>query len=191
MKKLRFTEEQITYALRQVESGTPVPDVCRQMGGSEASFYLWKKRYGNLGVWVANSHSGGDRGLKQTVTMLRPSVAIKQCRNGGGCAGALRRRGAIERAVDTMRVVKIPEFVKLAHQDYGVPEECPIQKGRVQRPVSDVRGAAERFHACHPMQGCTAQADFVILRIRHAQLGAAAAVDKYRIGPPLPSPSAS
>ena len=50
MKKLRFTEEQITYALRQAESGTPVPDVCRQMGCSEASFYLWKKRYGNLGV---------------------------------------------------------------------------------------------------------------------------------------------
>ena len=50
MKKLRFTEAQITYALRQAESGTPVPDVRRQLGCSEASFYLWKKRYGNLGV---------------------------------------------------------------------------------------------------------------------------------------------
>ncbi len=50
MKKSRFTEEQITYALRQVESGTPPTDVCRQLGCSEASFYLWKKRYGNLGM---------------------------------------------------------------------------------------------------------------------------------------------
>ncbi len=50
MKKKHFTEEQITYALRQAESGTPVPDVCRQMGCSEASFYIWKKRYANLGV---------------------------------------------------------------------------------------------------------------------------------------------
>jgi putative transposase len=50
MKKSRFTEEQIAYALRQAESGTPVADVCRQMGCSEASFYLWKKRYGNLGA---------------------------------------------------------------------------------------------------------------------------------------------
>ena len=50
MRKLRFTEAQITYALRQAESGTPVPDVCRQLGCNEASFYLWKKRYGNLGV---------------------------------------------------------------------------------------------------------------------------------------------
>ena len=50
MKKKHFTEEQITYALRQAESGMPVPDVCRQMGCSEASFYIWKKRYANLGV---------------------------------------------------------------------------------------------------------------------------------------------
>ena len=50
MKKSRFSGEQITYALRQVESGTPPADVCRQLGCSEASFYLWKKRYGSLGV---------------------------------------------------------------------------------------------------------------------------------------------
>jgi putative transposase len=50
MKKSRFTEEQITYALRQAESGTPVADVCRQLGVSEASFYVWKKKYGKLGL---------------------------------------------------------------------------------------------------------------------------------------------
>jgi len=50
MKGKRFTDEQITYALRQAEGGTPVADVCRQMGVSEASFYLWKKKYGKLGL---------------------------------------------------------------------------------------------------------------------------------------------
>ena len=35
MKKSRFTEEQITYALRQADAGTPVADVCRQLGVSE------------------------------------------------------------------------------------------------------------------------------------------------------------
>jgi putative transposase len=50
MKKSKFTEEQIAFALRQAEGGTPVPDVCRQMGVSEATFYVWKKKYGQLGL---------------------------------------------------------------------------------------------------------------------------------------------
>lgn len=50
MKTSRFTEEQITFALRQADSGVPVADVCRQLGVSEATFYIWKKKYGNLGV---------------------------------------------------------------------------------------------------------------------------------------------
>lgn len=41
MKKSRFTEEQITYALRLADSGTPVVDVCRQIGISEATFYIY------------------------------------------------------------------------------------------------------------------------------------------------------
>jgi putative transposase len=50
LKKSRYTEEQITVALRQAEGGTPVADVYRQMGVSEASFYVWKKKYGKLGL---------------------------------------------------------------------------------------------------------------------------------------------
>ena len=50
MKRSRFTEEQILYALKKAETGEPVGDVCRQMGISEATFYVWKKRYANLGV---------------------------------------------------------------------------------------------------------------------------------------------
>ena len=38
------------YALRQAEGGTAVADVCRQMGISDATFYIWKKKYANLGA---------------------------------------------------------------------------------------------------------------------------------------------
>ena len=50
MKKSRFTEQQIAFALRQVETGTKVSEVCRKMGVAEATFYNWKKKYGGLGV---------------------------------------------------------------------------------------------------------------------------------------------
>lgn len=50
MKKSRFTEQQIAFALRQAESGTKVSEVCRKMGVAEATFYNWKKKYGGLGV---------------------------------------------------------------------------------------------------------------------------------------------
>jgi len=50
MKRSRFTEEQVAYALRQAEAGTAAGDVCRQLGVSEATFYVWKKKYANLGV---------------------------------------------------------------------------------------------------------------------------------------------
>jgi transposase-like protein len=43
MKKSKFWEEQIAYALRQADGGTPVGDVCRQLGVSEATFYAWRK----------------------------------------------------------------------------------------------------------------------------------------------------
>jgi len=50
MKRSKFTEEQVTYVLRQAEAGTAVEDICRSMGISKATFYIWKKKFGELGV---------------------------------------------------------------------------------------------------------------------------------------------
>jgi len=49
MKK-RYSEQQIAFALRQAESGTPVSEIVRKMGISEPTFYRWKKKYGGMGV---------------------------------------------------------------------------------------------------------------------------------------------
>jgi putative transposase len=48
MKKSAFTDEQIAYALKQAETGTPVAEVVRRMGIAEQTFYRWKKKYGDL-----------------------------------------------------------------------------------------------------------------------------------------------
>jgi putative transposase len=48
MKKLGFSEQQIAFILRQAEEGTPVEEVCRKAGISEATYYAWRKKYGGL-----------------------------------------------------------------------------------------------------------------------------------------------
>ena len=43
MKRSKFSEAQIVYAIRQAEVGTPVGDLCLQFVVSDATFYAWKK----------------------------------------------------------------------------------------------------------------------------------------------------
>ena len=70
MQKSRFSEEQIATALRQVDAGAPIPVVTRKLGISEATYYVWLKRYGQMAVaeirrlWQLEDES---RKLKQLV----------------------------------------------------------------------------------------------------------------------------
>jgi putative transposase len=49
VKKSKYTDEQIAFALKQAELGASVDEVCRKMGISDATFYNWRKKYGGLG----------------------------------------------------------------------------------------------------------------------------------------------
>ena len=48
MKRSRFTDQQIAFALQQAAAGTAVLEVCRKMGISEQTFYRWKKKFGGM-----------------------------------------------------------------------------------------------------------------------------------------------
>jgi putative transposase len=81
MKKSKYSEEQIAYALRQTEAGVPVSELCRKMGVAEATFYLWKKKYGNLGVTELRrlrQLEDENRQLKQLVADLTLDKAMLQ-----------------------------------------------------------------------------------------------------------------
>jgi len=49
VKRSKYTEEQIAFALKGAEVGTSVEEICRKMGISDATFYNWRKKYGGLG----------------------------------------------------------------------------------------------------------------------------------------------
>ena len=50
MKRKRYSDEQIAFALRQADSGTAVEEICRKLGVSEATFYRWKKQFAGMGT---------------------------------------------------------------------------------------------------------------------------------------------
>jgi putative transposase len=49
VKTSKFTSEQIAYAVKQIELGTPVVEVCRKMGVSQATMYKWREKFGGMG----------------------------------------------------------------------------------------------------------------------------------------------
>ena len=71
MKKSRFTEEQIAFALKQQELGTPVEEICRKIGIAQATFFNWKKRFSGLGP----SELRRLRQLEEENTRLKKLVA--------------------------------------------------------------------------------------------------------------------
>lgn len=81
MRQSRFTEEQIAVALRQVEAGTPVTELCRKLGVTETTFYRWRRKYGGLGVPELRELKqlrDENRRLKQTVADLTLDKQILQ-----------------------------------------------------------------------------------------------------------------
>ena len=50
MKKTRFTDSQILDGVKRVEAGFAVPDICRELGVSTATFYKWRSKYGGMDV---------------------------------------------------------------------------------------------------------------------------------------------
>jgi putative transposase len=81
MRKSKFTEEQIAFALRQAETGTSVGEVIRKMGITEQTFYRWKKKYGGLGISELRrlkQLEEENRKLKQMVADLSLDKAMLQ-----------------------------------------------------------------------------------------------------------------
>ena len=80
MRKSKFTEDQIAFALKQNELGTSVDEVCRKMGISEATFYVWKK-YSGIGpseLRRLRQLDEENRKLKQIVADLSLDKAMLQ-----------------------------------------------------------------------------------------------------------------
>ena len=85
MKSSRYTAEQVAFALRQAEEGTPVGEICRKMGIAEQTFYRWKKRLEGMGVAggeTAEGAGGGEPEAEAAGGGSQPGQA-----DAAGCVG--------------------------------------------------------------------------------------------------------
>ena len=91
MKKSKFTEEQIAIALKQAELGTPVDQVCRKMGISDATFCNWRKKYGGLGPSEVRREGWRDN-CKRVCRLYRAGgLSLRHCRPRRNKSARLRQ----------------------------------------------------------------------------------------------------
>jgi putative transposase len=77
MKKSRYSDSTIISILKQAEAGTPVPELCREHGMSNASFYKWRAKYGGMDA----SLMGRMKELEAENTRLKKMYADVQIQN--------------------------------------------------------------------------------------------------------------
>src|SRR3982751_3281905 len=134
MKKSRYTDEQIAFALKQAETGTPVAEVIRRMGISEQTFYRWEKVYGGLGVGELRrlkQLEDENRQRKQLVAdlsldkhILQDVLAKKLCRwaAAGGLSRTSRGHAVSERRSCSALGVKRSSVRYILHK----PDQAPL-----------------------------------------------------------------
>jgi len=71
MKKSKFTETEIVYAVKQAEAGVLIREVVRKYGVTEKTIYSWRNKYGGFSV----SELARLKQLEQENTKLKPMVA--------------------------------------------------------------------------------------------------------------------
>ena len=103
MRKSTFTEEQIAYALRQAESGTPVLEVCRKLGVSEQTFYRWKRKFAGM----------GDRRAAAAAPARRREPPAQAAGRGSDLGSAHAARGHPKKAVKPAQQKPLVDFVRV------------------------------------------------------------------------------
>ena len=142
MKRSKFSEEQIVYAILQAESGTPIGDLCRHLGVSAATFYAWKKRSAHLGV----SELRRLRQLEEENSRLKRLVADLSL-DKHMLSDALRKKSEARPPSGTRRVVS-------GHVPGAVCAGLPVGAIQSSRLVSTKSGEGSiRTPATHSRSG--------------------------------------
>lgn len=127
MPKKGHGEEQILRALRQTESGTKVSDICREHGISDATFYIWKKKYSGFGFERTSRAAAVARGERQAQAAGGGPVAGPAYPAGDRAKKAVkpRHRRELGQRTQTVFVLSGRGGADADHsQDLGLPQSA-------------------------------------------------------------------
>ncbi|MEA9393618.1 IS3 family transposase, partial [Acerihabitans sp. TG2] len=122
MKKSRFTDSQIMAILKQAEAGTPVSELCREHGMSNASFYKWRSRFGGMDASMMTrlkELEDENRRLKKMYAEERLKAEIIQEAMGKKVVKPSHRKQMAQEAVRCRGI-----SVRSACQLFAVSESC-------------------------------------------------------------------
>lgn len=158
MKKSKFTAEQIAFPLRQAEVGTPVAEVCRKMGISEATVYRWKQLYGGLGppeLRKMRQLEEENQKLKRLVADLSLDKAMLQEVLSKKCsalpASGDRPLGSGPVRVSERRGCAVLRFDRRTHRYKSIrADQAPLRKRIKEIAETRVRYGYRRIHVSSP-----------------------------------------
>jgi putative transposase len=122
MKTSRFTEPQIMAILRQAEGGVPVPELCREHGMSNASFYKWRAKYGGMDASIISQMKAledENRRLKKMYAEMSMQAELLKEALGKKVARPSHRREMASKAVALCGV-----GIALACRTFSVSQTC-------------------------------------------------------------------
>lgn len=122
MKKSRFTDSQIIEALKRVETGLAVPELCRELGVSTATFYKWRSKYGGMDV----SLMARMKELEAENARLRKMYVEEEAQSGTACGGPRKKvvRPSCPREMAQTMVRERGISVRLACEVMCISQTC-------------------------------------------------------------------
>lgn len=146
MKKSRFTDSQILEALKRAEAGLAVPELCRELGISSATFYKWRSKYGGMDASMMSRmkelEAENARLRKMYIEeKLKTEIASEALQK---VLKPSRRREMAKRVVQQRRV-----SIRVACAVFGISESCYRYEAKLNTENEEIADWLLRITGCH------------------------------------------
>ncbi|WP_122883346.1 IS3 family transposase [Burkholderia pseudomallei] len=147
MKKSRFTDSQILEALKRAEAGLAVPELCRELGISSATFYKWRSKYGGMDASMMSRMKeleAENARLRKMYIEEKLKAEIASEAPAKKVLKPSRRREMAKRVVQQRRV-----SIRVACAVFGISESCYRYEAKLNTENEEIADWLLRITGCH------------------------------------------